>query len=286
MQCRRGVYIGHLGLNYAAATCVTQASPDSFSWMSQRISRDCQIAYTVLKDEHQPQPPSQPQPEPPVAWCGGVPSGRPAKYFHTFRNSMLRDGPSPNAPSCFGPPPNDYVPAGSALAYYNGKCSTYQSPEPGTSATNVWCPVTYNGRSGWMNAYLLLDERGQHFSCVLMPTSAYCRPGYAGPPPKARVLSDLHLRAQASKDAPDVLGPPPNDYIPRGASVELSATDERFGCMKLPIVQPSGHAAWCPVGYEGRNGWVNGYYLDAGDGRRLSCTLYTGLIGCGRASAW
>lgn len=271
-----GVYIDRIGLSYASAMCVTQASPDSMGWMSQRMSGDCQIAYTVVKDEHQPQPPTELKPEAPVAGCSGVPSGQPAAYYRTFRNSMLRDGPSPNAPSCFGPPPNDYIPAEAVLAYYGGQCSRYESPQTGT---NVWCPVTYNGRSGWMNAYLLLDKGGQHLSCALVPDSAYCHPGYAGPP-KARALQDLHLRAQASKDAPDVLGPPPNDYIPSGASVDLSTIDEHFGCVRVPTVQPSGYAAWCPVSYAGQHGWVNGYYLVAGDGRRLSCSVYSGLVGC------
>jgi hypothetical protein len=82
-----------------------------------------------------------------------------------------------------------------------------------------------------------------------------------------------------------VLGPPPNDYIPNGASVDWSTVDEHFGPVRVPTVQSSGYTAWCLVSYEGQHGWVNGYYLVARDSRRLSCLVYSGLIGCG-ADHW
>ena len=83
-----------------------------------------------------------------------------------------------------------------------------------------------------------------------------------------RALTDLHLRSQPNKDAPDVLGPPPDDYIPRGAIVQLIGgnIDQRFGCVRVAISEPGLSSVWCPVKYSGIPGWANAYYLDRGTG--------------------
>ena len=91
-------------------------------------------------------------------------------------------------------------------------------------------------------------------------------------------MVDLHLRQQPDPHAPDVLGPPPNDYIPQGSQVTIVD--------RCQILTGSGRGAehadnvWCPVIYGSYRGWANTFYLTADDGRRLACAMYSSARGC------
>jgi hypothetical protein len=109
------------------------------------------------------------------------------------------------------------------------------------------------------------------------------------PPPPARggeeanrpvTLTDLHLRAAPDPRAADVLGPPPNDYIPRGTQIRITGSCQ--------VWTGSGRGAqdadnvWCPAVYGAYRGWVNGWYLgtsSAGAGR-FACVYYPAARGC------
>ncbi len=82
-------------------------------------------------------------------------------------------------------------------------------------------------------------------------------------------LTDLHLRSAPNPRAPDVLGPPPNDYIPRGSQVVITGQCQY------------GDNVWCPVSWGDYRGWVNAYFLANADGRRVACVMSTSALGCG-----
>jgi hypothetical protein len=90
--------------------------------------------------------------------------------------------------------------------------------------------------------------------------------------------TDLHLRAAPDPHAPDVLGPPPNDQMPRGS--EVTITDE------CQIWHGSGRGyqdadnVWCPVSFNGQSGWANAFYLEINGNQRVACVMYPASNGC------
>jgi hypothetical protein len=92
------------------------------------------------------------------------------------------------------------------------------------------------------------------------------------------VVQDLHLRQQPDPRAPDVLGPPPDDYMPRGSQVTV------VGQCRLWTVSGRGEQdadnIWCPIIYRSYRGWANAYFLAFGDGRRVACVIYPKAQGC------
>ena len=111
------------------------------------------------------------------------------------------------------------------------------------------------------------------------------KPPQREPSPPAvsvRVVQDLHLREQPDPRAPDVLGPPPDDYMPKGSQVTVLGQ-----CRLWTIPGRGGKEAdngydnvWCPVIYRGYRGWANAYFLAFSDGRRLACVIYPRAQGC------
>lgn len=85
-----------------------------------------------------------------------------------------------------------------------------------------------------------------------------------------RVVQDLTLRRAPDPQSEKILGPPPNDFIPKDATVELRYTDLSTDCRRYDAGVV--HTTWCQVIYDNHAGWVNAFYLDTGS-VRLSCLV-------------
>jgi hypothetical protein len=94
---------------------------------------------------------------------------------------------------------------------------------------------------------------------------------------QVQVIENLKLREQPDPRAPNILGAPPNDQMPKGSQVVVIDTCRTW--------MGSGRGAqdadniWCPVLYEGQRGWANAYYL-ADRGERVACVMYPTARGC------
>jgi hypothetical protein len=95
--------------------------------------------------------------------------------------------------------------------------------------------------------------------------------------PSLLVAMDLHLRVQPDPRSLDILGPPPNDFIPINSAVILDG-----GC-KVWRSPGRRDNLWCPVIYSAgdtHRGWVNAFYLLTDDGRRFACVISRSSDGC------
>jgi hypothetical protein len=100
----------------------------------------------------------------------------------------------------------------------------------------------------------------------------------SSPAVSLRVVQDLHLRQQPDPRARDVLGPPPDDYMPKGSQVTVVSQ------CRLWTISGRGEQdadnVWCPIIYRGYRGWANAYFLAFSDGHRLACVIYPKAQGC------
>ena len=99
----------------------------------------------------------------------------------------------------------------------------------------------------------------------------------------AFVVQNLHLREQPDPHAPDVLGPPPDDYMPKGAQVSVVGQCRLWTISGRGEQQADNDNIWCPVIYRGYRGWANAYFLAFNDGRRVACVIYPKARGCASA---
>jgi len=90
---------------------------------------------------------------------------------------------------------------------------------------------------------------------------------------------DVNLRTGPDPNSDKVLGPEPNDFIPKDGIVELRSRDPGTDCRRHDV-SSAVHTIWCPVFYGDRAGWVNAFYLITGNGR-LSCSIDPTSFNCG-----
>jgi hypothetical protein len=95
-------------------------------------------------------------------------------HLHTTIDLHLRVAPDPNSQDVLGPPPNDYMPRGSELTITD-VCKVWNGSRRGEQdGDNIWCPVVFNGQSGWANAFFLEINGNQRLACVMYPASNGC----------------------------------------------------------------------------------------------------------------
>jgi hypothetical protein len=81
------------------------------------------------------------------------------------------------------------------------------------------------------------------------------------------VTMNVHLRAEPAPSAREVLGPPPNNFIPQGWRVYGLVSES---CQVWYGSRRDEHL-WCPVYFGKIKGWANALYLKRTDGRLQAC---------------
>ena len=70
--------------------------------------------------------------------------------------------------------PNDRIYEGEEVLIVH-QCAVWTGSGRGAQdADNIWCPVEYNGKRGWANAWLLIGGDGHRIACLMYPTANKC----------------------------------------------------------------------------------------------------------------
>jgi hypothetical protein len=70
-----------------------------------------------------------------------------------------------------------------------------------------------------------------------------------------RATDNINLRAEPNPNSENVLGSPPNDYIPKNTQIKVQTTD----CVVYHA--DTRNSEWCKAEYADNKGWVNLRYL-------------------------